>query len=97
MGAACHVCKFSFEERYGTLGKVFIHVHHHRQQLVASKGEHVVIGKFTPQRVVVAENPVSRQLLPTSRHTITHCDLSRHSSYPLEQTAIFYCRPHGTL
>src|SRR5260370_28550570 len=42
MGAACHVCKFSFEERYGKLGKGFIHAYHHRQQLAASKGKHVV-------------------------------------------------------
>ena len=48
-------------------------------------------------RLNFIKTPFSRQLLPTSRHTITHCDLSRHSSYPLEQTAIFYCRPHGTL
>jgi 5-methylcytosine-specific restriction protein A len=27
-GLACSVCKMRFEERYGTLGAGFIHVHH---------------------------------------------------------------------
>jgi 5-methylcytosine-specific restriction enzyme A len=28
-GYNCSVCSFNFESRYGTLGKEFIHVHHH--------------------------------------------------------------------
>src|ERR1700733_4186209 len=51
MGTACHVCKFPLKEWYGKLGKGFIHAYHHRQQLAASNGKHVVppksvIGKF---------------------------------------------------
>jgi 5-methylcytosine-specific restriction protein A len=30
-GYSCAVCDFSFEERYGTLGRSFIHVHHLRE------------------------------------------------------------------
>ncbi|WP_223549972.1 MULTISPECIES: EVE domain-containing protein [Aestuariivivens] len=30
-GLSCSVCKFNFEERYGELGKGFIHVHHLKQ------------------------------------------------------------------
>ena len=30
-GYSCAVCDFSFEERYGTLGRNFIHVHHLRE------------------------------------------------------------------
>ena len=58
MGTARHVCKFSFAEWYGKLGKGLIHAYHHRQQLAASNGKHVVppksvIGKF------VAYDPVT--------------------------------------
>ena len=32
-GCRCQVCKFDFEKNYGPLGKDFIHVHHHIQQI----------------------------------------------------------------
>ncbi len=39
-GVRCAVCQFDFEERYGALGKGFIHVHHHRVQLASTSGAH---------------------------------------------------------
>ena len=41
-GASCQVCGFDFEDHYGLLGKGFIHVHHHRQQLASTRGRHEI-------------------------------------------------------
>lgn len=41
-GVRCAVCHFDFEERYGALGKGFIHVHHHRLQLASISGVHKI-------------------------------------------------------
>lgn len=41
-GASCMVCGFDFEDHYGSLGKGFIHVHHHRLQLASTRGRHKI-------------------------------------------------------
>lgn len=40
-GYCCQVCGLNFEEKYGTIGKDFIHVHH-KNFLSALSGEHAV-------------------------------------------------------
>lgn len=40
-GTSCCLCKFSFEDTYGELGKDFIHVHH-LKPISESEGEHIV-------------------------------------------------------
>jgi hypothetical protein len=41
-GAWCRVCRFDFEKSYGSIGKGFIHVHHHRAQLSTTRGKHKI-------------------------------------------------------
>jgi len=40
-GLKCHVCGFDFEEKYGAIGKNFVHVHHLRE-LASVENEYVV-------------------------------------------------------
>lgn len=41
-GTVCKACSFDFEAVYGELGRGFVHVHHHKQQLSSTTGKHKV-------------------------------------------------------
>jgi len=41
-GAWCRVCEIDFEKTYGSIGKGYIHVHHHRRQLSSTQGKHQI-------------------------------------------------------
>ena len=53
-GYGCVVCQFDFEQRYGPLGKEFIHVHHHHLTQLARVGQQYAIDPIKDLRPVCA-------------------------------------------
>jgi 5-methylcytosine-specific restriction protein A len=60
-GYRCAVCDFSFEERYGDIGKDFIHVHH-KKPLAACRKEY----RLDPERDLVPVCPNCHAMLHTT-------------------------------
>ena len=49
-GLSCYVCQFNFENKYGELGKDFIHVHHLKQ--ISEIGKQYIINPIDDLRPV---------------------------------------------
>jgi hypothetical protein len=66
-GARCRVCQFDFEERYGSIGRGFIHVHHHRVQLAITRGSH----KVDPIRDLIPLCPNCHAMVHSQREMLS--------------------------
>ena len=66
-GAICAACGFDFEERYGSIGRGFIHVHHHRLQLAKTSGRH----KVNPTRDLIPLCPNCHAMVHSQRQMLS--------------------------